>query len=199
MDISDALDRAFEPLQKPLTEWGGREYTIALLSVIATGTIAISVLAAPNLVQVFTLFKAKNRKERYRISARMRQLERSGYIEKTKKQYVLTRKGETRLNEEYVWGMKPPIPKQWDHRWHFVAFDIPGEKRFERSRQALRARLFELGFVRHQDSLFVHRYDMRTTIEQFAVFYGIEKFLTFIVATKIDNEQAVAKQCRLPT
>lgn len=200
MDFEIFLDtHVFDPLHKPLGAWRAKEYTIAILSGIAVGTILVSVLAAPNLAQVFTLFKTKNRKERYRLANKMRYLERAGYMSKTGTRYALTQKGRAYLDEAYVWGLVPRIPKRWDKKWHFVAFDIPGEKHFERARQALRTRLAELGFARYQDSLLVHRYDMRDVIEPFAAFYGIKHYLVFIAAVKIDNEHAVAKQCPVST
>ena len=113
----------------------------------------------------------------------MQTLERSGYVEKTFRTYALSEKGKRLLTEDAVWNLKPPTVKGWDGEWHIVLFDIPGKK--ERARQALRARLQELGYKPYQNSVFVHKQNLRTLIEKFAAFYGIRGNVRFMIAKKI--------------
>jgi CRISPR-associated endonuclease Cas2 len=80
--------------------------------------------------------------------------------------------------------MTPATAGRWDGKWYFIMFDIPGK--MERPRKALRARLHELGYRSYQNSVFVHKHDLRKYVEPFCEFYGIQKHIRFITAVHVD-------------
>jgi DNA-binding transcriptional regulator PaaX len=168
---------------KPISEYSPRELTIILLSLIAAGTLIITLAAAPGLGMVIRLFAPRNSKERVRLRKKIYDLMRSGYIEKGTTRYTISEKGRHLLTEEEVWNLQPPKMKRWDGKWHMVLFDIPGKK--ERARQALRARLTDLGYKPYQNSVFAHKQNLRPLIEKFATFYGIRGNIRFVTATSI--------------
>ena len=106
-------------------------------------------------------------------------------------QYVVTKKGKRKIVEDELWGFEP-VRTKWDKKWHFVLFDIPAKK--ERGRQALRAHLKELGYVKYQHSVFVHKYDMKEHVREFAEFYNIRTHLFFISSTEFDGRNALEKK-----
>ena len=175
---------------KALSEYTARELTGTILRLIGTGALLVSFFALPQLTILFGYFAAHDRRKRSKLAQKMRQLERSGYIARGARHYGLTKKGERELAEYEVWNVAPARSKH-PKRWHLVLFDIPVKK--ERARQALRARLRELGCVRYQDSVFVHRDDVRPALEPFARFYGIGSSLRFVEADALDGEEHLKK------
>lgn len=75
----------------------------------------------------------------------------------------VTNRGRDRINFYKLNELSISKPKQWDKKWRVVIFDVPEEKR--KIRNALRARLKNLGFFELQKSVFVHPYDCANEID----------------------------------
>lgn len=160
-----------------------RALMLSLLRLAGAGMLIASVAVAPGLSYVYRHFEKADRRKRGQIRKKLFDLTRSGYLSRSQAGYVLTNKGRKILNEEKVWSLKPTIPKRWDRKWHMLLFDIPGKK--EVARHALRARLEELGFWYYQDSVYVHKHDLRSVIEPFANFYDVLPHLRFAVVDRL--------------
>ena len=91
--------------------------------------------------------------------------------------------------------MSIKIPKQWDKKWRIVIFDIP--EKLKKSREILRFQLKRLNFYELQKSVFVLPYSCKDEIEYIIEFYGIRRFVRFIVAESIDNELHLKKHFNL--
>ena len=89
-------------------------------------------------------------------------------------------------------NMRIHAPKNWDEKWRIVMFDIP--ERFKKVRDILRIHLRSLGFEELQKSVFVHPFPCINEIEYIAKHYGIGKYVRFIIAESIDNEQYVKRR-----
>jgi len=168
---------------KPLGSYSSRELTVAILSLIAVGTLIVTLAAAPGLGMAIRMFAPRGGKERTKLRKKIHDLTRSEYLEERDGRYVISEKGQRLLTEEEVWNLEPPKMKRWDGKWHMVLFDIPGKK--ERARQALRARLVDLEYKPYQNSVFIHKQNLRPLIEKFAAFYGIRGNIRFVTATSI--------------
>lgn len=169
--------------KKRISAYTNKELTVFILQLIGTGALLLTVLVAPGLGILFHHFEKANKRERERLIQKIHFLKRYGYIEKKQKNFVLTEKAQNFLNEEEVWNIKPQFPKRWDGEWHIILFDIPGKK--ERARQALRARLQELGCKPYQNSVYVHKFNVRPMLEKFCAFYGISGNVRFMIAKSI--------------
>ncbi len=104
---------------------------------------------------------AAKRKDLYnRIAQAIRNLEYAGMIktsgERGQRKITLTDKG--RATIETIYASEYRIPEQvfWDGKWRVVIFDIREKRRNVRLR--LRTLLSSAGFVRLQDSVWVHPY-----------------------------------------
>jgi DNA-binding transcriptional regulator PaaX len=180
-----------------LDSYESRELTTLLLTLVGLGVIVFAALAAPNLVQVLKWFPGMGKDQEQKLSRKMRYLVGKGYLEMKNGRYQVSKKGQRLLNEERVWNLAPRTTAAWDGNWHAVLFDIPGEKRYERSRQALRARLEELGYVRYQNSILVHHRDDRAILEPFIAYYGLYDFVRFMTIRACDGEQELRAYFKL--
>lgn len=79
----------------------------------------------------------------------------------------------------------------WDGKWRMVAFDIPDESK--KGRNALRYRARIAGFYELQESLFVYPYDCEKEIRDFIKLFRLDKFVRFVVADFIDNQEELEK------
>ena len=76
--------------------------------------------------------------------------------------------------------------RTWDGKWRLVVFDIP--EKLRKGRDALRAKIKELGFYELQKSVFVFPYECRDEIDFIVEFFGLRKYVRYGVLEFIDNE-----------
>ncbi len=123
------------------------------------GMLTIAVLAPKMISLLGKLDRAKtNRQELYgRIQAAKNRLAQRGLIqENTDGRIELTRQGRTRIERILMLEYDIPAPVRWNGRWHILLFDIRERRR--KTRTQLRHLLQGAGFVRLQDSAWVHPY-----------------------------------------
>lgn len=85
--------------------------------------------------------------------------------------------------------------QQWDGKWRIVIFDIPEKKRV--ARNALRAKLRDLGFKELQKSVFVFPYECRKEIELIMDFFSLQPYVRYGVMEFIDKEENLKNQFQL--
>jgi len=166
-----------------LNQLSSKQLALILLKLAFAGALIASVVVAPGLGVVYRHFKKAKYQEQKRLRKKLYDLKRAGYVARHKNGYSITEKGIQKLNEEEVWQLAPEPNTSKAGEWHIVLFDIPGKK--ERARQALRARLSELGFSLYQHSVYIHKHNLRNILEPFVEFYGIKSHVRFMVATHI--------------
>ena len=134
-------------------------------------------------------------KQRAAFARKLREMERVGFIQQGRKYYALSARGYSVLTEEEVWALTIPTPKRWDGKWRMVLFDIPAKK--GRQRNALRARLKELGLVLYQNSVWVYPYPLADVVRAIAKFYSISDCVLFAVADELNGEAHLKRQFNL--
>jgi len=152
-------------MKKMRTETRGKYLPMRnlILRTLATGGILSVALIAP---RTLTLLKkldrgAMNRKNLYRrITQAITDLEYAGLVktsgERGKRRVELTKKGHTAIETMYASEYRIPAPVFWDGKWRVVMFDIREKRR--KARSQLRALLMGAGFLRLQDSVWIHPY-----------------------------------------
>jgi len=103
------------------------------------------------------------------VSRRMRQalvrLEKRGLVERGNKgwNFRLTAPGKKFAEKaEVAERLLIRKPKKWDEKWRVVIFDVP--ERYRSSRERFRRILQKAGFLRLQDSVWIHPYDCETLV-----------------------------------
>jgi len=74
----------------------------------------------------------------------------------------------------------------WDGKWRLIVFDIP--EKLKSGRNALRAKIKELGFYELQKSVWVYPYECRNEIDFVVEFFNMRKYVRFAIIDSIDNE-----------
>ena len=108
---------------------------------------------------------------------------------------VLTENGRNiflRFNYEELEIKKPKI---WDRNFRVIVFDIPEKKR--RARNSLRDKLKEFGCVRFNDSVWVYPFQCQKEIDFIANYWGVGKYVHFILARDITNREILERNFNL--
>ncbi len=108
---------------------------------------------------------------------------------------ILTENGKKiflRFNYEELGVKKPKI---WDRNFRIIVFDIPERKRL--ARNSLRNKMKELGCVKFNDSVWVYPYPCQKEIDFIANYWGIGKYVHFILARDITNRDLLEKSFNL--
>ena len=152
---------------------GGRELTLLILKLLSKRE------EIPK-----ELFENKKQQSR-----KLREMRRREYI--TPKN-IPTRRGEHLLNEEKIWKLAIPQPKQWDGKWRMVLYDIPAKR--ARQRNAFRTRLKELGLELYQHSIWVYPYPLEKIVREISDFYRVSDCVLFAVAQELNREHILKQK-----
>lgn len=178
-----------------------REVLSSALRFLAAGGVLTLALLAPNAIGPITkLLHTKNIPPR-RARAAIRYLNRHGLvIMKESGDTVtveITEKGKRRLAHYDFENLRIKRPARWDGTWRLVSFDIPEKKK--RTRESLRDKLRELGFLKIQQSLWVHPYACRDEVNFISEVFQISPYLWLLEATTIDHADFLRKKFNLAT
>lgn len=87
-------------------------------------------------------------------------------------------------------------PRRWDRRWRMVIFDI--EERRKNDRKKVRRLLQRLGFVRLQNSVWVHPYDCEEIIALIKADLRIGRDILYVIADAIEFDRPLRVHFGLP-
>lgn len=104
----------------------------------------------------------------------------------------ITEKGRKRLDRSDFASLKIRSRDKWDRQWRLVIYDIPESRK--QGRNALTAKLNELGFHRLQRSAWLHVFPCRKAIETITFHYGIDSYVSYIKTSFIDNQNVIIKK-----
>ncbi len=105
---------------------------------------------------------------------------------------VITRQGRERLKKIDFDNIKIEPVTNWDKKWRLVFYDIP--ESHKDYRQALTRKLRSLEFYQLQKSAWVHPLPCRDIIEKICTHYKIEKYVSYVEITYIDNQENLKKR-----
>lgn len=170
-----------------------------ILTTIGIAGIVSVALVAPNTLQAFDRLFGSRRKKYHLpsyVRKRVTQLAHQGmlvFVERNGRRYVrLTEKGR-RLFLRYQLGeSRIARPKRWDGKWRAVIFDIKEDRRGLRNE--LRRELTNLGFLRLQQSVWVHPYECEEIIILLKSHFRIGKALLYMIIEEIENDKWLKKE-----
>ncbi|MEK7072116.1 MAG: hypothetical protein AAB969_00945 [Patescibacteria group bacterium] len=91
--------------------------------------------------------------------------------------------------------LKLKSQKIWDRNFRVIVFDIPEKKRD--ARDSLRDKMREMGCVKFNDSVWVYPFPCQKEIDFIANYWGIGKYVHFILARDITNRDLLEKTFNL--
>lgn len=97
---------------------------------------------------------------------------------------VLTENGKNKVLRYNLDKMEIKKPARWDKLWRMVVFDIP--ESLKEGRNALAAKLKELGFYPFQKSVFIYPYECRNEVDFVVEIFDLRPYVRFIVVKETD-------------
>ncbi len=165
---------------------------ILLTTIAVAGILSVAVLA-PNALQVIKQFsKGKNYERKKYLNNSIGRLEKKGLIrfetkDNGKKFVRLTRKGEERLAKYRIGDLKIKKPLRWDKKWRVVIFDIKEKRRH--LRDLLRNLLDRFGFIKLQNSVWIHPYECKELVVMLKSNLFLGKDVLYMTVEKIENDK----------
>jgi len=152
---------------------------------LISATILLSGSRSWQLLKTFLKYQ-KFKRSRFRdMLIRMKKSRLISIVSKGGETYlVITDKGHKHLQKYQFEDLQIAKPKYWDGKWRMVIFDIP--ERFKKAREALRHKLKDLGFYQFQKSVFVYPYECRNEIDFVSSFFGINKYVSYLLVEDAD-------------
>ena len=167
-------------------------------TIAAAGTLSIAAVV-PGLLTALGPVKFSAQR-RYQVKGTLARLKEYGYVAYEGKgqdmRIRLTEKGERFAALMEDGGVAIQKPKRWDGKWRVLIFDISESKKALRNK--VRSTLVTLGFVRLQDSVWVHPYDCEDFILLLKADFKIGKEVLYIIADKIENDKELRTRFDLP-
>ena len=162
-----------------------------ILLASVTGLAIATILLLPGSAVMFAPLAKKFKTKKQNFVKSLKTLKRERLVdfregEKLVK-ITITTEGKKKLLEYNLDEMEIKKPKKWDGLWRIVIFDIPESRR--PARDALRAKLKELGFYKLNKSVFVFPYPCLSEIQFIEEIFKIGPYLNFIEANKIEYDK----------
>ncbi len=107
----------------------------------------------------------------------------------------ITTKGHARLKSFAIDLIQIPKPQKWDSVWRLVMFDIP--IRYSKSREALRYKLKQLGFIQFQKSVWIYPYLCTDEILFISDYYKVGKYVEILEVSSIIHDQKLKRHFNL--
>ena len=176
---------------------------LILTAIGVAGFVSMAVLA-PNALQSLALFQSESRRtkrdQRYYLSKVIERLKKQGLVKLAENHqgvlYVqLTPKGKAILQRYELSELQIPKPKRWDGKFRVVIFDIKEWKRG--TRDELRSWLLTLGFIRLQNSVWVHPYDCEEILILLKSHFKIGREVLYLLVDKIEGDQWLRREFNL--
>lgn len=167
---------------------------------VAGGAIIIAANSPYFLPNVIKRYEKLKRYPKHKVSDTFYRLRRQSLIDikmVNRQIYIsLTPEGRKRAGIFQIDKLKLARPKRWDKKWRLLMFDIPQKRKL--SREALRGKLKELGFLPLQKSVWVYPFECRAEMELLQEFFGLSKNeMRLIIAENIGDDSGLRQDFKL--
>jgi len=173
--------------------------TKIILKSLVAGVLFTTVLVLPGLAQIYTLFRPKYARDKYKINRSVRNLQKQKLIHihsKNGKDVVeITEMGKKKVLAYDLADMRIQKPKRWDGWWHVVIFDIPENKR--NARRAINIKFKEMGLYSLQKSTFVSPYPCKDELDFIGNYFNVSNNIIYIKAKEIGANANIKKYFNL--
>jgi len=97
---------------------------------------------------------------------------------------TLSEEGKKQIVHYHIDKMQIEKPARWDGMWRLVLFDIP--ERHKKGRDALSAKLKNIGFYSLQKSVFIYPYECKKEVDFIVEFFEVRPFVRFLLVKETD-------------
>jgi len=176
-----------------------------VLGLVAVGGLLTVAAVAPNALKAVDLFYDKKKKKyntfqkRYYVKKVIERMESKGLIEFYERNggvfLRLSERGRKELLKYQLKDKTISTPRKWDKKWRMVIFDI--EERSRTLRDGLRKELMGLGFVKVQNSVWVHPYECEEVVALLKTYFEIEGSVIFATVDRMENDGWLKEEFQL--
>lgn len=151
----------------------------------------INVLLSFDGKNPFSLSHTDNRFDCEDVAQKLYYLKRrkliKSIIKNNKKFYEITKKGREAIAWEKIDEASKRQAGKWDGYLRIVMFDIPENKKS--TREVIRKKLKNIGFVQEQKSVFVYPFVCKEEIDAIAYFCSSKKYIKYMVVQIIEGQE----------
>lgn len=112
-----------------------------------------------------------------------------------RKRLKITKKGESRILKYRIEDIMIDRPSTWDKKWRLVIFDIADHSK--KKSNYLRKKLYDLGFLQYQKSIFIYPYHCQDQIDFIKEVFEVSDYVKLIIAIRIDDEEYFKRKFNL--
>ena len=164
--------------------------SVATAGILSVGLVAPNVIGAMNKLGLLP----KIREKEY-VSSSAAKLVRRGLLEFKGRYYQLTKEGEKVLRKWELADYSLRKPKKWDEKWRVVIFDVP--EKYKSSRERFRRILQKAGFLRLQDSVWVHPYECEELVTFMRKELKLGGSVLYLIVEGLEGETKVREYFKL--
>ena len=174
-----------------------------LLAFLTLGSLLVVGAALPSLISATKKISKSKKYSKTQFENAFRNLKHRKLIEivqegDEKFKVQLTNKGQKRVKEFSFEFLEIKKPDKWDGKWRILVFDIPSKPRiYNQARNALRAKIKDLGFYQMQKSVWVYPHECEDEILFIAELFQVQKHIEIITAEKLLHEEKIKRAFNL--
>ena len=175
----------------------------AIIGTLAVGGMLTIAMMAP---KVLSLLKQEHldyvlpTNPNQRLQETMSRMKRKGWIRfeqiGSKRYPRLTVLGRKQVNRLLLGTLSIRKPLRWDRRWRMVIFDIEEHRKSDRTK--IRRILQRLGFLRLQNSVWIHPHDCEELIALIKTDMRIGRDVLYVIADAIEFDRPLRQHFGLP-
>jgi len=155
------------------------------------GMVAVAATSPYFVQNVINAYQKSKKYPKQKVSDTFYRLRKQGMIEiQTVNHQIyisLTQEGKKRAGIFQIDKLKITRPKRWDKKWRLLMFDIPQTRKI--SREALRGKLKELGFLPLQKSVWAFPFECRAEMKLLQDFFELsQNEMRLIIAENIGDD-----------
>ncbi len=172
----------------------------AVLTLLGMGILIPAAFFAPHAAFLIakSLEKNNNEWEQWKkfnygyLRQTLKRLEKQKLIQRKfangKQTIIITKDGKKRILTYALEELIIKKPHRWDGKWRVVIYDIPQHQK--RLQELLSQLLKKLGFLSIQESVYLIPYPCYDEIEFLREYYGVGKYLKYLLVEKIEDDAA---------
>ena len=152
-----------------------KEIAKKILLGIGAASLVAGILVFPGIGPMLAFVEKEVSEYQRESRVEFRRMQRAGLVLVTKYKkgvrILLTPKGKKRLWRYRLQELKLIKPNRWDQKWRLLMFDVPEAR--HGVRDLIRRKLYSMGFVNVQKSVFIHPYPCDTLVEVLRANYDL--------------------------
>lgn len=172
------------------------EQIFEVLKIVAAGAVVLSSFTAPNLARLLPglLPDEFHRKKRLPkpgdVSRALIKLKTQGLVRLARTSngsaLKLTSDGKELYDKLFLRNYKISQPRRWDKKWRIVIFDVREENKS--TRDLIRKRLKNLGFILLQDSVWLYPHDCEEVIELLKTAHHVRHDVHYLLVERMAQD-----------